>query len=414
MSSLSEQREVHRKMKKKLTLIITICLVSIGIVLGIELIGCARPEATPLETAVVTRGDIVRTVLVDGNLEMPHKADLSFGATGTVTEVLVDKGNNVTKGQVLARLDARSLELSVEITQAQYEIAQINLMKTIYPHYTTKEGTDMPGVWLALDEAQDNLTQAQELLNEGGVEEAQVLLNLIEGNLSKAEEKSLARSWQLPWEVKLFELQVDIARANLDAAKLNLEKAVITAPFDGVVADITIIEGNDVSTAVLATPAISLVDTSEIEMSGLIDEIDIAMVQPGQEVNILLDALPEQEVKGRVAFISLVGATQVGVVSYDTTITLENPVEELRDGMTATAEVIIERRDDVLFIPNRALRGTWENPKVLVLVDEQAEEREITLGLTDGINTEVLSGLEEGEKVELPASGEQPNFFFRM
>jgi HlyD family secretion protein len=404
----------RRKMKKKLTLIITICLVSIGIVLGIELTGCARPEATQPDIAVVTRGDIVRTVLVDGNLEMIHKADLSFGATGTVTEVLVDKGDSVVEGQILARLDARSLEFSVEIAQAQYETAQINLMKTIYPHYTTKWGTDMPGVWLALDEAQDNLTQAQELLNEGNIEEAQVLLNLIEGNLSKAEEKSLASPWQLPWSVKLLELQVDIARANLDAAKLNLEKAVIVAPFDGVVADITITEGKDVSTATLATPAISLVDTSEIEMPGFIDEIDITMVQPGQEANILLDALPDEEVKGRVAFISPVGTIQAGVVSYDTTITLENPIEELRDGMTATAEVIIERRDDVLFIPNRAIRGTWENPTVLVLVDEQGEEREITLGLTDGINTEVLSGLEEGEKVELPASGERPDGFFMM
>ena len=401
-------------MKKRLKIIITICLVGIGIVLGIELAGCAGPEATPSETTVVTRGDILRTVLVDGNLEMPHKADLSFGTTGTVTEVLVDKGNNVTKGQVLARLDARSLELSVEIAQAQYETAQINLMKTIYPHYTKTWGTDMPGVWLALDEAQDNLKQAQELLNEGRVEEAQVLLDLIEGNISKAEEKSQARTLQLPWSVKLLELQADIARANLDAAKLNLEKAVIVAPFDGVVADITITEGKEVSTAALATPAISLVDTSEIEMSGFIDEIDIAMVQLSQEANILLDALPDEEVKGRVAFISLVGAIQAGVVSYDTTITLENPAEELRDGMTATAEVIIERRDDVLFIPNKALRGTWENPKVLVLVDEQVEEREITLGLTDGINTEVLSGLEEVEKVVLPAAGEQPSFFFTM
>jgi HlyD family secretion protein len=207
---------------------------------------------------------------------------------------------------------------------------------------------------------------------------------------------------------------VDIARANLDAAKLNLEKAVIVAPFDGVVADITITEGKDISTAALAIPAISLVDTSEIEMSGLIDEIDIAMVKVGQPANITLDALPDNEVNGEVAFISLVGATQVGVVSYDTTITLENPVEELRDGMTATAEVIIERRDDVLFIPNRAIRGTWENPKVLVLVDEQVEEREITLGLTDGINTEVSSGLKEGEKVVLPASEKQPSFFFTM
>jgi RND family efflux transporter MFP subunit len=401
-------------MRKKRKLIITICVVIIGIVLGIVFTRGTGREAAPSDIAVVTRGDVARTVLVDGNLEMPHKAYLSFGITGTVTEVLVDEGNNVTKSQVLARLDARSLELSVEVAQAQYETAQINLMKTIYPHYTKTWGTDMPGVWLALDEAQDNLNQAQELLNEGKVEEAQVLLDLIEGNISKAEEKSLSRTFQLPWDVKLLELQSDIARANLESAKLNLEKAVITATFDGVVADITITEGKDVSTATLATSVISLVDTSEIEMSGFIDEIDIAMVQPGQEANILLDALPDEEVKGEVAFISLVGTTQAGVVFYDTIITLENPVAELRDGMTATAEVIIERREDVLLIPNKSIRGTLETPKVLVLVDEQVEEREITLGLTDGINTEVLSGLEEGEKVVLPASGEQPSFFFTM
>ena len=401
-------------MKRRLTLIITICLVGIGTVLGIVLAGCASPGAAPPDIAVVTRGDIVRTVLVDGNLEMPHKADLSFGTTGTVTEVLVDEGNNVQEGQVLARLEARSLELSVEVAQAQYETAEINLMKTIYPHYTTKWGRDMPGVWLALNEAQDNLKQARELLNEGSIEEAQALLNLIERNLSKAEEKSIARTFQLPWEVKLLELQWDIARANLDAAKLNLEKAVIVAPFDGVVTDITISEGQEISTAALATLAISLVDTSEIEMRGSIDEIDIAIVQLGQEANILLDALPDEEVNGEVTFISLVGTTLAGVVSYDTTITLENPVAGLRGGMTATAEVIIERRDDVLFIPNRALRGTWENPWVEVYIDEQVEEREIALGLTNGIDTEVLSGLEEGDEVVLPASGEQPSFFFTM
>ena len=115
---------------------------------------------------------------------------------------------------------------------------------------------------------------------------------------------------------------------------------------------------------------------------------------------------------GELAFVSLVGTALVGVVSYDTTINLHNPTAELRDGMTATAEVIIERRDNVLFIPNRVLRGTWEDPKVLVYVDGQQEEREVTLGLTNGINTEVLSGLEEGEDVVLPASGERPSFFF--
>jgi len=401
-------------MKKRLTLIITTCLVGLGVVLGIVLTGCASPEAKSSDMAVVTRGDIVKTVIVDGNLEMPHKADLSFGATGIVTEVLVDKGNNVTKGQILARLDARSLELSVEIAQAQYKTAQINLMKTIYPHYTTKWGTDMPGVWLALDEAQDNLKQAQELLNEGRVEEAQVLLNSIEGNISKAEEKSLASPWQLPWEVKLLELQADIARANLDVAKLNLEKAVIVAPFDGMVAGISIIKGQEISAATLATPAISLVDTSKIEMSGFIDELDIAAVKVGQEASISLDSLPDTEVKGKVSFISPIGTNRAGIVSYATTITLENPSEELRDGMSATAKIIIERRDDVLMILNKAIQGTLQKPIVKVLVDGQIEEREITLGLTDGRNTEVLSGLEEGEKVILPASGGQSYSFFDL
>ncbi|MGA8850003.1 MAG: efflux RND transporter periplasmic adaptor subunit [Dehalococcoidia bacterium] len=345
-------------MKKRRTLIITICLVCIGIVLGVVLTRGAGPGATPPNTANVTRGDIVKTVLVDGNLEMPDKAYLSFGATGTVTKVQVDEGDNVTKGQVLARLDAQSLNSSVKMAELQVKIAEAQ-------------------VWAAREQ----------------YEKVQ--------DLPGADEDAAEANWEIA------ELNLKIAKLNLESAKLNLEKAVIVAPFDGVVTGITITEGEEISAATLATPAISLVDTSEIEMRGFIDEIDVAMVKVGQEANILLDALPDEEINGRVAFISLVSIIRAGVVSYEATITLKNPAAGLRDGMSATAEVIIERHDDVLVIPNRAIRGTSENPKVVVLVDEQEEEREITLGLTDGINTEVLSGLEEGERVVLPTTQTQ-------
>src|SRR4030043_103353 len=110
-------------MKKRRTLIIVICLVCIGIVLGIVFTRGRGSEVTPT-TVEVTRGNIVKTVLVDGNLLMSNKAYLSFGATGTVTEVLVEEGNNVTEGQVLARLDGPSLESSVEMADLQVEIAQ--------------------------------------------------------------------------------------------------------------------------------------------------------------------------------------------------------------------------------------------------------------------------------------------------
>jgi len=364
-------------MKKGRILIIIICVVVIGIVLGIVLTRGSGQQSTV--TAVnVTRGDIVKTVLVDGNLEMPNKAYLSFGVTGTVTEVLVEEGNNVTEGQVLAKLNAPSLESSVEMAELQVEIAeeQVKSARALY------------------EIAQINL-------DEGGSfpDESEEVLEL------------RVDSAKASWETA--KLNLEIAELTLESAELNLEKAEIVAPFDGVVADITITEGKEISTAALATPAISMVDTSEMEMRGFIDEIDIAIVKVGQAANIILDALPDEEVEGRVAFISPIGTTLIGVVYYETTITLENPVASLKDGMTATAEVIIERRDDVLLIPNRANWGTLENPMVKVYIDGQEEEREITLGLTDGINTEVLSGLEEGEKVVLrvSAAGQSGGFF---
>jgi len=321
--------------------------VVVGIVLGVALSRGTSSQSTPM-TVNVTRGDIVQTVLVDGNLEMPNKAYLSFGATGTVTEVLVSEGDNVTKDEVLARLDAPSLNSSVKTAELQVQIVQ----------------------------EQVEVAQAQYEASSTDIAEAN-------------------------WETA--KLNLEIAKLNLESAKLNLDKAVIVAPFDGVVADISITEGEEISTAALATPAISLVDTGEMEMKGYIDELDVATVKLNQEANITLDALPDEEVKGSVTFISPIGTVRAGIVSYATTITLENPIAELKDGMSATAEVVVERRDDVLLIPNTVIQGTLENPKVVVLAGGKQEERQITLGLSDGFNTEVLSGLEEGEEVVVPA-----------
>ena len=364
-------------MKKKRILIITACVAVIGIVLGIALTRGGGPEGT-LTTVNVTRGDVVKTVVVDGNVAMSNKAYLSFGITGTVTEVLVEEGSNVTDGQVLARLDAPSLESSVEMAELQVEIAEGQVEAAGAQHEIALIN------WKA---AVANTTLEK-------VYREQV--NIAEAN----------------WETARVNLE--IAELNLETAELNLEKAEITAPFDGVVTDVTIAEGRDITTAMLASPAITMISTGEMELSGFIDEIDVPMVRTGQAAIITFDALPDDEVTGEVVFVSLVSTVRAGVISYAATISLEDPVAGLRDGMSATAEVVIERRDDVLLIPNRAIRGTLENPKVVVLVGEQQEEREITLGLTDGINTEVLSGLQEGEEVVLPASQERQDDFFMM
>jgi RND family efflux transporter MFP subunit len=370
--------ERRKKMKRKRILIITACVVVIGIVIGVVLTRGAGPEGT-LTTVNVTRGDVVKTVIVDGNLEMPNKAYLSFGITGTVTEVLVEEGANVTKDQVLARLDAPSLESSVHMAELQVDIAK-EQVKSARAQYdialiNLDEGGSLPG-------------ESEEVLE-------------LRVDMAKA-------SWETA------KTNLEIAELNLESAELNLEKAEIVAPFDGLVADMAITQGKEITTAVLASPAVTVVDAGEIEVSGFIDEIDVAVVEIGQAAIITFDALSGEEVSGKVAFVSPVSTVRAGVISYAATISLEDNLAGLRDGMSATAEVIIERHDDVLLIPNRAIRGTLENPKVVVLVGEQQEEREITLGLTDGINTEVLSGLEEGEEVVLPAAQERQDDFFTM
>jgi len=361
-------------MRRKRVLIAIICVAVIGTVVGLVLTRDTSPEVPP-NTVLVSRGTIAKTVLVDGNLQMRNKAYLSFGVTGTVEEVLVDEGDNVTKDQVLARLDAEVLRLSIETAELQVEIAQ----------------EQVEAARAQYEIAQVNLDEAPPTMSEDMLE--------LQVDIARA-------NW------RTAKLNLESARLNLESAQLNLEKAELVAPFNGVVTDIAITEGREMSAATLSTPAISLVDTSGIEMRGFIDEIDIALVKVGQAANITLDALPDKEVVGAVAFVSAVGTIRTGVVSYDTTISIENADQELRDGMTATAEVIIERRDNVLLIPNRAIRGTRDDPVVMVYVGEDVEEREITLGLTDGIDTEVLSGLDEDEKIVLPTYEERLDGFF--
>ena len=378
-------------MKKWLIVVTVICLVSVFFT------GCGDSGNEGQETAEAMRGDLVISVDVSGNLEMPRKVDLSFGTSGMVKAIMVEEGDRVVEGETLAKLDAPSLEASVAM-------AELNLEQTIYPYYSYTHARDVPGIWLALDEAKDDLEEAQRLLDEGKIDEAQLLLEQVEQSLDKAKEKSKSRVWSLPLSVKMVELQLDQAQAELD-------KTIITASFDGIVTAVYIREGQQLSAMTYANPAIGLIDPSEIKMNGVIDEIDVPKVKLGQEAIVILDALPDKEVKGRITFISPESTTEMGVVFYKTTITLENPDEELKDGMSATAEIIIEQHNDVLLIPNRAIQGSWENPFVEVVTDEQIEKRQISIDLSDGIYTEVLSGLEEGEEVILPQASQLPFMF---
>jgi HlyD family secretion protein len=380
--------------------------------------GCSgRGDALP--TSRVTRSDLTVEVSVSGNLDAPENRTVSFSVPGTVEAVLFERGDTVNQGDVLARLDARDLQRNVDLARTQVEQARIQhniadqqLRATIYPNYYGSYVIDVPGVWMALDSATGRVNQAQSLLDRGETTEANVVLGSLLEDIDRARESSVARDWELPIQIRVMEYQRELASTAVTAAELNfqaaqdmLEDATITAPDSGVVAAVNVKEGDVLTAANLAVPAFQVIDPSNLEMTGLIDEIDVADIMLGQAARITLDALPDIEVEGVVTFISDAALIQAGVVLYRTTISLISPDPRVKDGMSATADIIIDTRPDVLVLPNTAVFADESGQSVAYLVgsDGTPAARQITTGLRSGRLVEIVSGLQDGDVVSLQA-----------
>jgi hypothetical protein len=146
-------------------------------------------------------------------------------------------------------------------------------------------------------------------------------------------------------------------------------------------------------------------DPTVIEVSAVLDEIDVPQVKPGQRVIVSLSSLSDLELSGEVSAISSTSKTQSGVVTYTVTIRVTPPTEvQLREGMSATADIIVEEANNVLVVPTQAISDVANNQVVEVLVNGVIEQRIVTTGISDGSYSEVLSGLQAGEQVILPTA----------
>ncbi len=203
-------------------------------------------------------------------------------------------------------------------------------------------------------------------------------------------------------------LNLQISETQLKNSKEELMKTEILAPFDGTVVDVGVKENDQLSAFDYSSKtAVYLVDTRTVKMEGVVDEVDVYKVKVGQDVVITVDALPGVDLKGKVTFISPFGNQTTGVVEFPVTISL-NPTEtELKGGLTATADIIIDEHKDILLVPNRAIKGSVDNYWVDVVIDEKkvtTEKRPVVTGAQNEQFTEIISGLSQGEKVIVEAT----------
>jgi HlyD family secretion protein len=329
--------------------------------------------------------------------------------------------------QVTAALNAELLKLNAAIKLLEagdYTSAQTaldNLLNSMYEtHSLVKRNSHLPGAYTYPDtstslaiskQVLDALFDLQVMLEQEPLDRVKfseklrlAQHDLLTSNMILDENETIYRAGLNPQTLRAYNINIENAMINLDKAKQDLLKTEILAPFDGTVVDIPVKENDQLSSFDYASKtAVHLVDTKTIKMTGIIDEIDITKVKVGQDALLTVDALPGQKLNGHVTFVSPFGTLMTGVVNFPVEIYLD-PHEgvELRGGLTATADIIIGQRNNVLMVPNRAVKGLAGDYWVDVVKDAASattEKRTVKIGMQNKKSTEIVSGLREGEYV---------------
>ena len=302
-----------------------------------------------------------------------------------------------------------------ECCQQQTAGAGANALVLSYPDTSTSLD------WLL--QVEEELQNMQKLMEQGDYDAAELaeLLRLAQHEVEMShtilEDNEMLFRHGLNLKVlRTYNLNLQKAEKALENTKEELMKTEILAPFDGTVVDIGVKENDQLSSFDYSSiTAVHLVDTKTVKMEGVVDEIDIYQVKVGQEAMVVVDALPDAEVKGKVSFISPFGTAETGVVEFAVTISLEPTEVELRGGLTANADIVVERHQNVLLVPNRAIKGSPGDYWVEVVIDEitgETEKRQVVLGAQSEQFSEVISGLYEGEKVIVEATRGGTRSFF--
>lgn len=431
----------------------------LAFLMAISPLGCiAQKTVIEQEKIKVTRGNIVVSVNAEGELSLPQQQKLTFGLTGTIEQVYVEEGDKVTKGKVLAKLETASLERAVRAAELAIKSAEVDLKlaedgvtaatidleqandnyrKILYPYTYSTFAFDVPQALDYISSAERQVREAQKALQSGLTAdqhyEALRQLKLALDNLTDARQR-LARgegtdvfsAGQRPvkdfWTLRAAQLQmekaqaavdnaktvvnkarlaVDKAKYDRDTAKETLDKAVLTATFDGIIAKANAKAGDTLMAMDYTKVAFELIDPWRMELTIKVDEIDIPGVKLGQEATISIDALPNTRFKGKVIFISPLPKIEAGVVLYEVKIGFDVPEgSPLKAGMSSSADILVDQQDNVLVVPNRAItHDKTGKPTVKLLVNGQIQERVVETGVSNNFDTEVVSGLDDGDTI---------------
>ncbi len=451
-------------MKRKT--VITLVLIGVALVAGVLFYRNFRNAQTAAsqnyQTAVVERGSLTAIVGATGTVRANQSAILAWQTTGQVESIAARLDEKVDQGQVLMSLAKGSLPQNVILAEADLVTAQRTLENLKESDVAaTQAELALMDTKTALEDAQKNRTSKQYgRASSDTIEAARASYYLAEDKVKKAQdyydlfsskpENDLGRAnaltllvgakrdrdhalANLNWlvglpdseevakadaQVKLAEAQVAdaqraydrykdgvdpdeirAAEARVAALQATIDLVHLKAPFAGTITDLNSMVGDEIS---LGTLAVRIDDLSHLLVDVQIPEIDINSIQVGQEARLTFDGIPDQEYSGKVTQVGRVGASVAGAVNFDVTIELTDADAAVRPGMTAAVNVVIKQLENVLTVPNRAVRLLNGERVVYKLVNGAPQAISITLGATADTNSEIASGdIKEGDAVIL-------------
>jgi HlyD family secretion protein len=351
----------------------TLVLAAVLVAVAVFWITFLRPDPIPVQVVAIERGQVEETVTNSraGTVRARQRAKLSPEFGGQAIEIPFREGDVVKQGEVLLRLEDSLQKSRLVLAERELEALRSDRRRTCLEAQRAEREFERTRKLASEDIVSDDLLDEVDSARQGAAAACEAAAS----NVSRAE-------------------------ASVGLARAELEKTVLRAPFDGVVAEVTIEVGEWTTPsppALPVPPVVDLLDPSSIYISAPMDEVDSARVRVDQPVRATIDSHRDRHFMGRV---SRVAPYVLDLEAQNRTVEIEVEIDahgkRLLPGTSADVEVILRVQEDVLRVPTAAI---MEGNKTLVLDDGELAERELTPGLRNWDFTEVVGGLEEGELV---------------
>jgi len=369
-------------------------------------------KAKGFEFKSVTRQNVYQKVIATGTVSLKTGAEVKIGAriSGQVKSLLVKIGDFIREGDKIAVIEHEDLILRVARFQADLEAENARFEKILAegPLEINKARAEIQELQVQVSLAMKMLERNLQLNKKGFiadalVDEATERLDVLKAKVNLAKEELKLKQSQLENDSRLAKTMVNRASASLKEEGIQLSYAKITAPIDGIVAFVSTQEGETVVASLNAPTFVTLIDLRKLEMTVYVDETDIGRIKVGQNALFTVDTYSEQFFKGKVREIHPKAVIKDNVVNYEVILDIEKKnVSKLRPEMTANVVVTTGTRKNVLTIPKVAVKRESKKTFAVVEIDGKLVDRPVELGWRDGKVIQVISGLEEGERVGIP------------